>query len=153
MTYYHVSTDPCLPPYLSPRVPSAYYTSEPRVRRICVSPSILGCLRARYKNNRYKDTELYLYRVYNTKPAKVPKLRYVTDSYITQEHWLLARARVKLIGKIIRYYSYLSAGHTKIELKDTQYMGGYTIHYLNGKVEEYEEKIGKVRSLRKIIKK
>ena len=32
-------------------------------------------------------------------------------------------------------------------------MGGYTIHYLNGKVEEYEEKIGKVRSLRKIIKK
>ena len=70
-----------------------------------------------------------------------------------QEHWLLARARVKLIGKIVRSYSYLSAGHNKIELKDTQYMGGYTIHYLNGKVEEYEEKIGKVRSLRKIIKK
>ena len=139
MYLYHVSDNPTLPRIIKPRIPCVYYKDEPKIKRICVSTSILGCICARYRNPKYKNADLYLYRVYATEVAK-PKS--VKDVNLTQELWILKPAKFELLGKITSSSSYTLLG------TENKVIGEYTIRYINGTSRTYIEKLGKTKSKR-----
>lgn len=150
MIYYHISEDPNLPTTISPRVPKTAYNYEPKKRRICVSSSILGCIRARYSHSSYRNSKLYLYRVYNTSPVLKPTIKQVNDVPLTNERWILTRSRVELIGEIVKSYGWEPAGYVTGEYRFTKYIGGYDIlDYKTGKIKTFTEKIGLIKSLSK----
>lgn len=80
---------------------------EPDVPRICVCPTVAGCLSAIGPSLQY----LKRVRVFQTKDnvsavvpfgkhASNPEAKPVLDSYITQEKWLIKKASFKFIGYI-----------------------------------------------------
>ena len=139
MHLYHVSDNPTLPRVLKPRVPFIHYKDEPKIKRICVSFSILGCICARYRNTKYKNTDLYLYRVYT---RNLTKPKNVKDANLTQELWILKPAKFELLGKITSSSSYTLLG------TENKVIGEYTIRYINGTSRTYIEKLGKTKSKR-----
>lgn len=139
MYLYHVSDNPTLPKVIKPRIPITYYKDEPKIKRICVSTSILGCIYARYRNPKYKNTDLYLYRIY---ARKLTKPKNVKDVNLTQELWILKPAKFELLGKITSSSSYTLLG------TENKVIGEYTIRYLNDSSRTYIEKLGKTKSKR-----
>ena len=139
MYLYHISDNPALPRIIKPRVPFIHYKDEPKIKRICVSTSILGCICARYRNTKYKNTDLYLYRVY---ARELTKPKNVKDANLTQELWILKPAKFELVGKITSNSSYTLLG------TENKVIGEYTIRYINGTARTYIEKLGKTKSKR-----
>ena len=139
MYLYHLSDNPSLPRVIKPRVPLTHYKNEPKIKRICVSTSILGCIYARYHNPEYKNTDVYLYRVYT---RKLTKPKNVKDANLTQELWIVKPAKFELLGKITSSSSYTLLG------TESKVIGEYTIRYLNGASRTYIEKLGKIKSKR-----
>ena len=85
---------------LYPRVPSNFMTQhgaeDSKTKRVCVCPSVKGCLSALSKN--LKNTKLFVYSVKNIQDLKIkrPSKEEVPDSGITEETWILDTTFVKL---------------------------------------------------------
>lgn len=117
--YFHISTDPHLDEHeLKPRIPSYLtdkknqlnpnYPEEKDTKRICVSPSINGCLQAilnMEKILKVNDTSFYVYtpeKPFDEYKHKTNKElideRLVFDANITKEAWILEPCKMKLYG-------------------------------------------------------
>jgi hypothetical protein len=85
---------------LYPRIPNNFMTKcgaeESKTKRVCVSTSVEGCLRALSRN--LKDAKLFVYSVENTFDSviKRPSKKEVPDSGITEERWILGKTALKL---------------------------------------------------------
>ena len=117
--YFHISTDPHLDEHeLKPRIPSYLtdkknqlnpdYPEEKDTKRICVSPSINGCLQAILNMEKVlmvNDTTFYVYTPekpfdeYKHKTNKeLINERLVFDANVTKEAWILEPCKMKLYG-------------------------------------------------------
>lgn len=117
--YFHISTDPHLDEHeLKPRIPSYLtnkknqlnpdYPEEKDTKRICVSPSINGCLEAilnMEKILKVNNTSFYVYtpeKPFDEYKHKTNKElideRLVFDANITKEAWILEPCKMKLYG-------------------------------------------------------
>lgn len=149
MILYHLSPDPQLPRILKPRLPVVSYNGEPKVNRICVSTSILGCIRSRFLCSVFDEYPLYLFRIHNTSPIVKP--RGVYDSDICKELWVTSRSRAELLGRVVNRKTWTTQGPTNTNYGNnrSKYMGEYTVEYLNGNTITYLEKIGTIKSIRR----
>lgn len=72
--------------------------TEPETPRICVAPTIGGCLLAIYTCLSAINPKINIYRTYNKVKAENPNN--VKDSTITGEKWLIKPTKFILIGSI-----------------------------------------------------
>ena len=149
MILYHLSPNPQLERILKPRLPTITDKGEPKVKRICVSTSILGCIRSRFLCSVFDEYPLYLFRIHNTSPVVKP--RNVYDSNICKELWVTSRSRAELLGRVINRKTWTThtSRYSNYDNNRNYYMGTYTIEYLNGNAITYLEKIGTINSLRR----
>jgi hypothetical protein len=79
---------------LRPRIPHTAGEEEPRIKRICVAPTIAHCLSAVVMYDRVAN-------IYRTKRrVNASKCWGVGDSEITKEHWLFRPTEFELVGSI-----------------------------------------------------
>ena len=149
MILYHLSPDPQLEHILKPRLPTITDKGEAKVKRICVSTSILGCIRSRFLCTVFDEYPLYLFRIHNTSPVVKPIKVY--DAKICKELWVTSRSRVELLGRVLNRKTWTthSSRYSNYDNKRNMYLGEYTIEYLNGNAITYLEKIGTINSLRR----
>ena len=105
MNYFHLSYDNQNGKMFKPRIPSNRIDGEDgKIKRICVSTSIVGCLRAitdTMSFYRWKDEEFYVHvPLHYTGKIIKPTKAQVPDVYCTKEKWLIEKARMHCIGKI-----------------------------------------------------
>jgi len=95
-TWYHISTTDFGPEVkFLPREPTSSCQGEPDTPRICVSPSLAGCLVAGVVGFSFPNT-IY---VYTTHAPAVPATG-VFDAEVTEEHWILQPAIFKKVGQL-----------------------------------------------------
>lgn len=90
---------------------------EPIIPRISVSPSIEQCFRAIYPNissffekKKYPHIDMYLYQPKFKGnedvilPSTITKNKWVWDAHVTEEHWILDKVEMEVIGHYRFYY-------------------------------------------------
>lgn len=98
-TYYFASQKSNLDgAILNPRVPlSRMETEDDKIKRICVSKSINGCLSA--CQCWFKDDTVNIYTCESNKVIQ-PSLEQVPDSCFTEEEWIIEPVEMKLFMKV-----------------------------------------------------
>lgn len=95
-TWYHISRKDFGPEVkFLPRTPITACQGEPDTPRICVSPSLAGCLVAGVIGF-ICDKHIYIYA---THAHAVPAYE-VFDADVTEEHWILKPAIFKKVGQL-----------------------------------------------------
>ena len=77
------------------RIPMFPHKSEPSVPRLCVSPSIPGCVSATFFES---GARAYIYKT--NKPRRGVRPFDVWDSIITGERWILPGGELERVGEI-----------------------------------------------------
>ena len=100
---FHVSSVKLANTTLEPRIPDNFLVrngyEDNTTERISVCKSIDDCLTAMSRNLKNKD--FYVYKLKNTNiKKKIPSVKEVPDSSITNEVWLLEPSEFELVGKI-----------------------------------------------------
>ena len=99
---YHVSEEYSATKTLTPRVPNNFMTKngyeDNTTKRVCLSTSIHGCLRALSMN--LEGKELHVYQPSNHVKYKRPTKRDVPDVSLTNEVWVLTPVPMKYVGTI-----------------------------------------------------
>lgn len=80
---------------LKPRTPYYKASTEPDTKRICVAPSAAHCMSALPLGN---EDEVFVYRTVREVTGRTP--HGVTDTDITQEHWLTTPTRFVKVDKL-----------------------------------------------------
>lgn len=101
--YYHVSFSTTENLKLIPRVPDNFLTEngyeDNTTKRVCLSASIEGCLKAMSQN--LKGKRLYVYSAeLNDNDIIVPTIEQVPDCKITGEVWLTKEITLPIYGKL-----------------------------------------------------
>ena len=103
---YHLSIDNHDGEIFFPRIPSSYEEENQTIPRVCVSTSIIGCLRAIDPGRWNPYIEYYVHvpenidELYNTLSVKSPNMKDVPDVDITKEKWIVKPTRFYCIGLI-----------------------------------------------------
>jgi len=114
--FYHISPEDLgAEVEFTPRRPVRALPEEPDTPRICVSPSIAGCLVAGVSD----PSDWSEFFVYSTEADAIPA-EGVFDSVVTEEHWILEPTVFYRIGRI-------DTG--KIPFEAIQYMGEVQMPY------------------------
>ena len=119
MIFYHVSKDPHISEtVVYPRIPTYRMEGEDQeIPRICVSPSILGCLSA--VDQLEVNDVVYIYTCESTDFCQ-PSGQQVADQHLTGEMWITEAVKIeyyqqitikekiirKVDGSVIPYYIY-----------------------------------------------
>jgi len=98
--YYHITNEPWKNTVrLYPRETGDNRDErEPKTARICVAPTIEGCLVAMYVNRSMFGEYVYLYRTKNKVTAR--KSTGIMDSHITGEKWIVRPTTFVKIGEL-----------------------------------------------------
>lgn len=111
--YYHISNnlEPCNH-LLCPKIPGKNSNDdEPRIRRICVCPTIAGCISAVGPciTSSFRNTKIHIFRTKNKVNGYFPFSPHghvntfctkypVADAHVTGEKWLLRSTNFKYVG-------------------------------------------------------
>lgn len=104
MKLYHLSTTNMNNSYLTPRIPSNYFTKngyeDSKTKRVCFSTEIDGSLMGMSRN--LEGETLYVHEPVDTSKLKIikPTLHQVPDSKITKEVWVMDKVKIKCVGII-----------------------------------------------------
>jgi len=96
--YYHLTPDDYGPVVeFYPRKPRSACTGEPEDARICVSPSLAGCVVA----GSFSLTSNAVLHVYATRAKAEPvDIKDVFDADVTEEHWIMDPAVFVKVGEL-----------------------------------------------------
>lgn len=116
---YHISDLNCDGETFIPRIPEDAYIGEEdtKHKRICVSTSIIGCIRAIdpcmwYPSNKwYVHIPVGLNKLYENNRVFKPSENDVPDVKITREKWITKRVKMKCIGVVTAYGYALNKSH------------------------------------------
>lgn len=100
MIFYHVSKDPHISEtVVYPRIPTYRMEGEDQsVPRICVSPSILGCLNA--VDQLEVNGVVYIYTCESNVFCQ-PSCQQVADQHLTGEMWITEAVKIEYYQQII----------------------------------------------------
>ena len=116
---YHISDLNCDGKTFIPRIPEDAYLGEEdtKHKRICVSTSIIGCIRAidscmQYPGNKwYVHVPVGLNELYESNHVFKPSKNDVPDVQITREKWITKCIKMKCIGVVAACGHALNKSH------------------------------------------
>lgn len=153
--YYFISDKRIENEVLYPRVPHNRLTvrglEENKTPRICVSKSILGCLKSTglYQNRKI----LYLYLCYaHTKDVKQPCRDEVNDSIWTGEEWVLVPVEMHLLTVLHVSKQPISQNYCKYIIEDKKSDGYYKIEICEFDYDRYYKRNRKKERLKKKLR-
>ena len=107
MKYYHLSAEKLNKFILRPRIPRSIVEGfeDNKVKRVCFSTSIIGCIDAiTCENYPFASEEFYVYKPINyTGKIVNPSEDQVCDVKSTKEKWFTDKVNIQCIGKIKAY--------------------------------------------------
>ena len=111
-TLYHISELNHDGETFIPRIPEDAYTCDEDIKhkRICVSTSIIGCIRAIDPCMWYPDTKWYVHvpveldNLYEKEHIYKPSEKDVPDVKVTREKWITKRVKMKCVGIVAGHY-------------------------------------------------